>query len=91
MSRNGSPRSSTKELSVGQWSGAEALGGVIQRLLEQNIIVFAWLECSDGLVVVGLPVIKHVLHGEEVGRLLRKDSVGRRCTYGWQFNPATKP
>ena len=56
----------------------------LQRLFEQDFIMFAWLERRDRLVVVGLPAFKHVFHGKDAALLLRKDSVRRRCTHGWQ-------
>ena len=61
-----------QELRVGQRCRAETLGGIAQRLFEQHCIMSAGFERGDGLVVVGLPIIEHVLHGEEATWLLRR-------------------
>ena len=69
---------------MGQRCRAETLGGIIQRLLKQHCIMSAGFERGDGLVVVGLPIIEHVLHGEGATWLLWKDPVGWGCAHSWQ-------
>ena len=69
---------------MGQRCRAETLGGIVQRLLQQHGIMSAGFERGEGLVIVGFPVVEHVLHGEDTTWLLRKDPVGWCRTYSWQ-------
>ena len=46
---------------------AEPLCSIFQGLLHEDVIVAAWFECCNGSMIMGFPVLKHILHRQQSG------------------------
>ena len=77
-------------LDVGQKLGslhrccAEAIGSIFHRLLQEKGIIFAGLQLAENVLVVLLPSMQGIVHGESGCGLFRKNSIWRGVAHRWE-------